>query len=140
MRASIRQAGILLLLACAPALATGIFVHWNGRQDALGPGEMVLAEAIRQRPPVLWVDARSSGEFAKEHLPQALPLNEDHWSDLLPTVLEKWTTGRTVVVYCNSKTCDASAQVAQRLREFKLGPVYILHGGWEAWQKTDAPR
>jgi len=40
-----------------------------------------------------------------------------------------------VMVYCNSRKCHASEEVAHRLREeVGLRPVYVLRGGWEAWK------
>jgi len=39
-----------------------------------------------------------------------------------------------VVVYCNSQRCDASREVAVRLRhELQIDNVFVLQGGWNAW-------
>jgi hypothetical protein len=41
------------------------------------------------------------------------------------------------VVYCSSLSCNASREVARRLRrEAQLPDVFVLEGGWEAWLKT----
>lgn len=131
----LRQAGILSLIALAPALGAAAFLHPAWKADALLEGEIALAEASAKQPPVLWVDSRPAADYAKKHIPGALPLNEDAWSELLPAVLEKWSPGQSIVVYCGSKSCHASLQVAKRLREVGLSPVYALHGGWEAWER-----
>ena len=40
------------------------------------------------------------------------------------------------VVYCSSLSCNASREVARRLRkEAQLSDVFVLEGGWEAWMK-----
>ena len=40
-----------------------------------------------------------------------------------------------IVVYCSSKKCHSSEEVARRLREeVGLKTVYVLRGGWEAWK------
>jgi rhodanese-related sulfurtransferase len=135
MKQAMSQAGWLSLIALVPALAAAALVHPQWKADALLEGEIALAEASSKQPAVLWVDARPAADFAKDHIPGALPLNEDAWAELLPDVLQKWNPGQSIVVYCSSKSCHASLQVAKRLREVGLSPVHALHGGWEAWGK-----
>jgi rhodanese-related sulfurtransferase len=78
-------------------------------------------------------------------MPGALLLNEDDWDELLYQNLEQLATASRVVIYCDSKLCDASNQVAERLREQGVvpGEILILHDGWQAWleyrQKEEAP-
>jgi rhodanese-related sulfurtransferase len=84
---------------------------------------------------VLWVDARSDEQFARGHVPGAVQLNEDRWDELLRGMLAAWSPERKVVVYCSRKTCNASHEVAERLRkEAGLTNVYVLSGGWEEWE------
>ena len=47
--------------------------------------------------------------------------------------------GWSIVVYCDSRECQASKHVAERLRgeEYQFDNVYVLHGGWEVWQKSN---
>jgi rhodanese-related sulfurtransferase len=84
---------------------------------------------------VLWVDARPEAEYAEGHVDGAVSLNEDNWSRAIAGVLERWNPGDAVVVYCGGAECAASKAVAGRLRgrEYGLGEVYVLRGGWEAW-------
>ena len=85
---------------------------------------------------VIWVDARPDEEFARDHVPDAISLNEDRWNDLLSQFLVVWSPGKKVVVYCSSLSCNASREVARRLRrEAQLPDVFVLEGGWEAWLK-----
>ena len=84
----------------------------------------------------IWVDARPEDEFASDHGPGAIPLNEDRWNELLPQFLAVWAPGKKVIVYCSSLSCNASREVAHRLRkEAQLSDVFVLEGGWEAWVK-----
>jgi rhodanese-related sulfurtransferase len=135
MLQTLRQACLLLLVACVPAVAAAFLTHPRWSEELLAEGEIRLEDAQVIQPPVLWVDARPAGEYAREHIAGALPLNEDEWSELLPHVLEVWRPGQTIVVYCSSRSCDTSLHVAGRLRGFGVGPVFALHGGWEAWKK-----
>jgi rhodanese-related sulfurtransferase len=63
-------------------------------------------------------------------------LNEDRWNELLPTLLAQWSLEKKIVVYCSSQSCNASREVAKRLRnEAQLKNVFVLDGGWEQWLK-----
>jgi rhodanese-related sulfurtransferase len=67
-------------------------------------------------------------------VPGAIQLNEDRWNELLPQMLQAWSPGKKVIVYCSSQACGASREVAHRLRnEAGLTNVVVLEGGWEAW-------
>lgn len=105
-------------------------------EETLAEGEIALKEALALSSTALWADARSDQEYFAGHIPSALRLNEDRWDGLLPEFLSAWEPGQTVIVYCGSQQCRASHAVADRLRsEVGLPNVYVLKGGWEAWQK-----
>jgi rhodanese-related sulfurtransferase len=132
------EAAALLLLALLPATGEAIFfrnkISWR---SAIPPSEMVaLAQARAWGDGAIWVDARPDEEFARDHVPGAISLNEDHWNELLPQFLATWSPDKKVVVYCSSLSCNASREVARRLRkEAQLQNVFVLEGGWEAWLK-----
>ena len=96
----------------------------------------MLQTALGWGDKVLWLDARTKAEYGKGHIPGAMLLNEDDWDGLLPRVLAAWNKDRIIVVYC-SRGCNAGREVAGRLREdAQLPQVYVLKGGWEAWQSA----
>jgi len=134
----IRQILILAALALAPGVGEAIYfrqkISW---QSSILPSELVTVDQARTwAGNAIWVDARSDEEFARDHVPGALLLNEDRWNELLPQFLTVWSPGKKVVVYCSSLSCNASREVARRLRkEAQLSDVFVLEGGWEAWLK-----
>ena len=139
MRSSlIRQILILAALALAPGVGEAIYfrqkISW---QSSIPPSELVTVDQARTwAGNVVWVDARPDEEFARDHVPGALSLNEDRWNELLPPFLAMWSPEKKVVVYCSSLSCNASREVARRLRkEAQLSDVFVLEGGWEAWLK-----
>jgi len=85
--------------------------------------------------PILWIDARSEKEFQADHIPGALWLNEASFESGMDRLLDRWSSETALVVYCSSKTCDASRHLASRLKQSGFSVVYVLEGGWEAWQK-----
>jgi rhodanese-related sulfurtransferase len=134
------QAVILAALALLPAAGEAIYfrdkISWR---FAIAPSEMVTVEQARAwGDTAIWVDARPDEEFTRDHVPAALLLNEDRWNELLPQFLAVWSPGKKIVVYCSSLSCNASREVAHRLRkEAQLSDVFVLEGGWEAWLKKN---
>ena len=135
-----RQALILAALALVPGMGEAVyFRHKISWQSAIPPSELAtVAQARAWGGNAIWVDARPDEEFAQDHVPEALPLNEDRWNELLPQFLVAWSPGKKVVVYCSSLSCNASREVARRLRrEAQIPDVFVLEGGWEAWVKKN---
>ena len=135
-RIVVRQALILLALAFLPGIGQAVYyrerVSWHA--PPIGPDEVTLAQAQSWGETVLWVDARPTEQFEREHIPEALSLNEDTWDESLPQMLAAWSPEKRIVVYCSSQSCAASQEVARRLREqAALKNVFVLHGGWEGW-------
>lgn len=132
----LRQLAAILGLALLPALVSGaIQLQWNA-EEPLEKGEVKLETVQTWGERVLWVDARSKAKYDEEHIPGALPLNEDNWNTLLPHFLDAWDPDVPVVVYCDGGSCELSKAVADRLhRELKIEKVFVLKGGWSAWQK-----
>jgi rhodanese-related sulfurtransferase len=130
---------VLVALATLPAIGQAIYlrdkVSW---ESPIASSEMVtVGQAKTWGGNVLWVDARSDDEYAHDHVPGALSLNEDRWNELLPQFLAAWSPGKKIVVYCSSQGCNASREVARRLRnEAQLQDVFVLTGGWEEWLKA----
>ena len=134
-----RQALLLAALAFIPGMGEAIYfrdkVSW---QSPIPASEMVTQTQARAwRENTIWVDARPDAEFEREHIPGAVLLNEDRWNELLPQFLTVWSPEKRVVVYCSSQSCNASREVARRLRdEAQLKNVFVLQGGWEEWLKS----
>ena len=136
MKISLVEAAILVCLALVPALGQALYyrdkVSWHSPVAA--SDEITVPQALALRDSALWVDARADEEYAREHVPGALPLNQEHWDEQLLKVVEAWSPEKRVVVYCSSKECGASREVARRLRSNAgLTNVMVLTGGWEAW-------
>lgn len=134
-----RQAIMLAVLALLPAAGEAIYfrdkISWR---SPIPPSELVNVDQARAwGQNAVWVDARPDEEFVHDHVPGALSLNEDRWNELLPQFLAAWSPGKTIVVYCSSLSCNASREIARRLRkQAQLPDVFVLEGGWEAWLKS----
>ena len=133
---TLRQLTLVLALALVPALVSGAWqLQWR-KQEPLAPGEVRLATARLWGDQVQWVDARSRAKYERTHIPGALLLNEDEWDKLVGPFLDAWDADKTLVVYCDGGSCEASEKVAERIRtELKIGGVFVLKGGWAAWEE-----
>lgn len=141
MKALLRQSAALLALALLPALVEAVYLRdkipWQARVAESNFVEVTTARGWGDA--VLWVDARPSEEFERDHIPGAVSLNEDRWSEGLSEFLgSKWSPEKKIVVYCSAASCNLAEDVARRLRdEAKLpNEIRILKGGWEAWLAT----
>ena len=136
-----RQPLILVALAFLPGIGQAIYfrdkVSWQLPVPASEMVTVVQARAWGEN--AIWIDARPDEEFARDHVPGALSLNEDRWNELLPQFLAVWSPEKKIVVYCSSQSCNASREVAHRLRNQAQPPmqnVFVLEGGWEEWLKS----
>jgi len=137
----VRQALILVALAFLPGIGQAIYfrdkVSWQLPVPASEMVTVVQARAWGEN--AIGIDARPDEEFARDHVPGALSLNEDRWNELLPQFLAVWSPEKKIVVYCSSQSCNASREVAHRLRNQAQPPmqnVFVLEGGWEEWLKS----
>ena len=130
-----RQLALVLALALLPALVSGAWQLGWKKEEPLAAGEVRLATAREWGERVQWVDARSRAKFERTRIPGALLLNEDEWDKLVGPFLDAWDADKTLVVYCDGGSCEASHQVAARLRkDLMIGGVLVLKGGFAEWQ------
>ncbi len=109
----------------------------------------VTVERVRSefQSQVLWLDARPMEQYLAGHVPGARLLNEQGFDTQLFDLIELLQSNRLpVVIYCSGERCEASRKVKERLLSaFPLENVWLLKGGWKAWQEaggevsTDAP-
>jgi rhodanese-related sulfurtransferase len=135
----LRQSAVLLALALVPAAVQALYLRdkipWQSRVAESDFIEVKAARALGAN--VTWVDARPTDEFERDHIPGAVSLNEDRWSEMLPQFLASdWSPQKKIVVYCSAASCNLAEDVARRLREEAKLPneIRILKGGWEAWR------
>jgi rhodanese-related sulfurtransferase len=130
LRRIVLETLILSLSACVPALALFSYRQHTSDVPAVAKGASKFAQDA------LWIDARSTAEFEKGHIPGALSLNEKNWEDALPQLFETWQPPRLIVVYC-SAGCPASAKIAAKLTELGIDPVQVMEGGFEEWKRSN---
>ncbi len=145
MRVKLRRIGVILATGLLLGLAWNT---WSGRGLTLAgnafirPGETLeeidAVEAKRRFDRgALFFDARPLDFYGLSHIPGARPLPETDF-DAAFSRLEPLLKSRfDLVIYCTS-LCDASHQVARRLREKNIHAA-ILVDGLPAWTDAGLP-
>lgn len=130
----------LLLLAVVPA-ALNAWLNpsrpaWNLTQ--LKEGEVNLAQLSLWADAYVLVDARSPEVYEAGHIPEAINVYAGTFDDQILGLLDVWNPEHAVVVYCDSRQCGASEELAKRLRDdFQMEQVYVLKGGWQSYQTSN---
>lgn len=127
-----------------PLVGAALGLGWNalsGRGFALDRNVLVKAgdevipvEEAKKRfdQGALFVDARPADVFAVSHIPRALSLPEDTFAAAFQANEARLRSSLDVVVYCSGFGCEASHNVARKLKEAGI-PAVVLHDGWPAW-------
>ncbi len=143
------QVFIIILLAIIGAGGTYAVKGAPDRSAVCDPakieeGEVCYADVEKNwTGKVLWVDARPRAEYDLWHMEGAVLINGDpneKFDDLVAAAAEKMTAVENVVVYCGKEGCNASKEIAKKLREYQFGPkIYTLHGGVKALPGAKMP-
>jgi rhodanese-related sulfurtransferase len=140
VKSLLRQSLLLIGLALLPGIGQALYyrdtIPWRSRIAESDLVEVGVARGWGDT--AVWIDARPDAEFERDHVPGAISLNEDRWSESLSQFLnERWSPEKKIVIYCSSQSCNLADDVARRLREEAKLPneIRVLKGGWEEWLK-----
>ena len=144
MKRKTQSLGSCLLLLCLslPIAALNAWLNpnsppWNPMD--LAEGEISLEQLLVWQGSLILVDARTPESYSAAHLPGAINLYAGEFDTQVQALLDRWSPDDTIIVYCDSRQCDASDAIAKRLREdFQMQQVFVLKGGWERWLSTSA--
>jgi rhodanese-related sulfurtransferase len=101
-------------------------LSWPQTQSLLASNQIVL------------VDARHVGDFQTEHIPGAISLSSTCTDAELAAFASKYPRDTALVVYCESRTCPASHNLARRLRADGYTNVRVMPGGIVEYRTSKA--
>jgi rhodanese-related sulfurtransferase len=139
-----KRFALILVLACTAGLT------WNalsGRGFALGRSVLVQAgdELVEVRAAktlldrgALFLDARPRDFWRMSRIPGALPLPEEEFDSAFQELEPRIRRASAVVVYCSGYGCEASLDVARKLRERGIA-AGVLDEGLPAWEDAALP-
>lgn len=90
--------------------------------------------AFMNAGPYYLIDARTPEAYAKGHIKNANNIYGAEAESRIPDILEDVPRDRIILVYCDGGECELSHHVADVLKNFGYGPIFIFKGGWAEWQ------
>jgi rhodanese-related sulfurtransferase len=90
----------------------------------------------------IFIDARPSTDYEASgvRIPGARPVGAGSGVDILEALKAvARETEQTIIVYCDEPEQAASALIARRVEELRLGEAFYLAGGFQAWRDQRLP-
>jgi rhodanese-related sulfurtransferase len=148
---ALREAGILILVACALGLVytsateKGMFARSVSttkaqRADVPSPSMISLDEAkgMFEAGSAVFIDARHDFDFNLGHIRGALnvPLKD---YDAKKSALNGFPKDRQMIAYCDGAECNSSIELSVKLMKDGYKNVRIFYGGWREWRDAHLP-
>ena len=154
----IKTARFAVATLTALFVVVGIFLLWNDLSPTqilrIRPGaepapthhdggaglHVSLHEAKRafDNEEAVFIDARSSREYAAGHIPGALNIPPSDFSR--SKALERLKRNQSVITYCAGEACQSSIVLAEMLIGVRGHMnTRVFFGGWEAWKSAAYP-
>lgn len=90
-----------------------------------------LFDALKNKAPVVVVDARSREAYETEHIPSSINIPHKTMSELTISHLDR---SKTYITYCDGIGCNASTKGALKLSQLGFQTKELL-GGLDWWKR-----
>jgi rhodanese-related sulfurtransferase len=107
------------------------------RASGLISGERI--KELLQTGGIVLMDARPTGEYEAGHIPGAISVPYERFSDYYAALSKTVSYDATIVCYCQGITCDDSENLARELKFMGYANVLVYKGGWDEWSKAGDP-
>lgn len=113
--------------------------QWSDQVEAKARGEGIevipfsVALSTFRSQKAVFIDARSSEEFVKGHIPEALPIPFSNWEDSFMVLAGHVEAGNPLVVYCSNRECDDALLLAIELKAMGAEKLYLFIDGYDSW-------
>lgn len=84
--------------------------------------------------PYYLIDARGAEKYAEGHIGNATNFYGAEAQARIPDMLANVPRDRVILIYCDGGECELSHHVADVLKQFGYGPIFIFTGGWAEWK------
>ncbi|MCX6141066.1 MAG: rhodanese-like domain-containing protein [Candidatus Kapabacteria bacterium] len=85
--------------------------------------------------PYYLIDARGAEKYAESHIGNAVNFYGADVESRIPDLLNFVPHDKVILIYCDGGECELSHHVADVLKQFNYGPIFIFSGGWAEWKK-----
>jgi len=140
-------AGLLFLFLSVPDLSpSSALYEINVPVGQLPSGEVISMISVSVAKQdfdlgiAVFLDVRPAPFYAMGHIPGALNLSDQSSTAHLRQVFSPYSKDTKIIAYCSGSGCQSSSELAKRLvGESVCDEVYVLTGGWPAWQAAGFP-
>ena len=87
----------------------------------------------------LFIDARSSGDYAKAHIKGAINLPDQQFDQWIDDFLLQFDPLTEMVTYCSGMDCSQAKDLAEKLCQSGFEKTVYFPGGYDQWQKHKLP-
>ncbi len=129
--AMMRSESFLSSADAVAAVRSSHFEKWANRvtasqvRDAMNSGALV-------------VDARYTSDFDAGHIQGAISLPPSTTPERISRTLNGIPTDRTIVVYCQSRSCPFSGVVGRNLYDLGYRNLALYANGWVEWESLES--
>ena len=152
-RRELLRAGLITVLSAAFALATNYLRDHTGNRTVplftAGPGawpdkaDRITIARLKniqdERKLVILLDVRSEELFKTAHPAGAVNTPAHDFMDYYAEIAPYLPMADKIVIICNSENCPLGDRVAHILTDIKCKNVFVLDGGWAAYQQAGLP-
>lgn len=108
-----------------------------------GPVEISvgLARSLGRSGTAVFVDARTSSDYARGHIPNAVNLPYDAPDKLsrIASIAQELSVDTLLIVYCDGVDCNKAYYVASELYDFGFKKIALMVEGLEGWKREGEP-
>ncbi|HBB25771.1 MAG TPA: hypothetical protein DCZ59_05845 [Bacteroidetes bacterium] len=79
------------------------------------------------------IDARTPEKYSEGHIANAINIYGGEAQSRIPDIIQS-PRDRVILIYCDGGECELSHHVADVLKQFGYGPIFIYTGGWAEWK------
>jgi rhodanese-related sulfurtransferase len=148
---ALREAGILILVACALGLvytsatekgmfARSVRMTKAQRADVPTPSMISLDEAkgMFEAGSAVFIDGRHEFDFNLSHIKGALSIPLKDY-DVKKSALDRFPKDHLMIAYCDGAECNSSIELSVKLMKDGFKNVRIFYGGWREWRDAHLP-
>ena len=149
MKTTLKQIGILLLFSGVVSFLANC-VHpqgipwvrsWSNHIEAKARSARIsvipltAAREKHQTAEVVFIDARSAASYQSGHISGAVSVPSESFAAQLSMLEGLIDSGKELVIYCGSRTCDDALLLAMKLQAIGAKRVTLYIDGFDVWQE-----
>lgn len=113
---------------------------FDARRSQISIENVTIEQALRlyTLKSAIFVDARSTADFHRSHIPNAMNIPLKEFDNFLESILT-FPLDTLIVTYCIGIECNSSHELAMILTQFGFTRVFVMKDGLSEWTKRGLP-